>query len=435
MQDLTLVGVHDDGEHLVLAGPDGQRYRGPGRRAAAGRRPARPRPARAAADRADRRAAPARHPGPDPGRAAPPRRSPTRPACRSSTSGATRARCSPSASSWPGRRGPSGSAAARGGTPGSYPTLDELVAARLAAREVDPDAAAWDAWRDDDGTWIVRLTFSAGGRERRADWTYDVAAAARHAPRRRGPLAHRRAAAREPRCRGAAPSPPCGTARCGRADAPRARARLRRRGRRRRPPGRRRPRRRPAPAAAPRSTCSTPCASAAGAGQLRARRRRRADEPADALEIAVDQLRVRAEALGEPPAAHPPRSRPAQLEDAELLALPEAPAPPHGSHPAPPSGSHPRRTRRLPPSAVGPAVVAPASGSARTSVPQTAPVARPAVADTSAPARPASLQHAEAGPAGPRRRRRPGPDRRPVRRSRRASVPSWDDIVFGSRRD
>src|SRR5512135_32558 len=27
MQDLTLVGVHDDGEHLVLSGPDGQKYR------------------------------------------------------------------------------------------------------------------------------------------------------------------------------------------------------------------------------------------------------------------------------------------------------------------------------------------------------------------------------------------------------------------------
>src|SRR4051812_50040957 len=26
MHDLTLVGVHDDGEHLVLVGSDGQRY-------------------------------------------------------------------------------------------------------------------------------------------------------------------------------------------------------------------------------------------------------------------------------------------------------------------------------------------------------------------------------------------------------------------------
>src|SRR5689334_23999177 len=26
MHDLTLVGVHDDGEHLLLAGSDGQRY-------------------------------------------------------------------------------------------------------------------------------------------------------------------------------------------------------------------------------------------------------------------------------------------------------------------------------------------------------------------------------------------------------------------------
>ncbi len=27
MQELSLVGLHDDGEHLVLAGPEGERFR------------------------------------------------------------------------------------------------------------------------------------------------------------------------------------------------------------------------------------------------------------------------------------------------------------------------------------------------------------------------------------------------------------------------
>ena len=143
----------------------------------------------------------------------------------------------------------------------------------------------------------------------------------------------------------------------------------------------------------------------------------------DPLERAVDQLRVRAEALGEPPAAHPPRSRPEQLEDAELLALPELP--PGQPAPAEPAG----QARSSPPA---PARPAPATrregGPPATTVPSPSPAravtgSRPGVGHR-APTDPLDLDAAAET------------DRTSAsRRTRRASVPSWDDIVFGSRRD
>jgi hypothetical protein len=269
------------------------------------------------------------------------------------------------------------------GAPGSWPTLDELVAQRLAAREVDAATASWDAWRT-DGTWFIRLSFPAAGRERRAEWSYDVqlrhvtplddearwfvdevspAAAAGPLP---GP--GRRALAPVRDARGV----PLGS---GPGDGP-----VRERVYDVEADGGLRPveDERAGAAAATVDLLDT----------LRERRGRRqwlpdpaddSDTP-DALERAVDQLRVRAEALGDPPPAHPPRSRPDQLEDAEVLALPDAPA---ASQPAP---------QRVP---------APAG------IPQ------PSL----------DLDAAAEG------------ERSPSRRARRASVPSWDDIVFGSRRD
>ena len=68
MQDLRLIGVHEDGHHLLLADADGGRYRLTPRRGAASRGPPRPAPARPAADRDRGRAAAARGAGPDPPR-------------------------------------------------------------------------------------------------------------------------------------------------------------------------------------------------------------------------------------------------------------------------------------------------------------------------------------------------------------------------------
>lgn len=53
------------------------------------------------------------------------------------------------------------------------PALEQMVAERLAARQASPDTA-WDAWRRSDGTWALELTFSAAGRTRQAHWVVDL---------------------------------------------------------------------------------------------------------------------------------------------------------------------------------------------------------------------------------------------------------------------
>ena len=58
----------------------------------------------------------------------------------------------------------------------SAPTLSARVSQRLSGRGVDPGAAEWDAARSTEGDWTVILTFPAGGRERQARWSFDVPA-------------------------------------------------------------------------------------------------------------------------------------------------------------------------------------------------------------------------------------------------------------------
>src|SRR5699024_9775615 len=53
------------------------------------------------------------------------------------------------------------------------PSLLDVVTERLAAREATGDTA-WDAWRRQDGTWTLELSFSAGGRTRQAHWVADL---------------------------------------------------------------------------------------------------------------------------------------------------------------------------------------------------------------------------------------------------------------------
>ena len=60
------------------------------------------------------------------------------------------------------------------GTRGSAPeTLAERVGERLKDRGVDRDAAEWDSSRDEEGTWTLTMTFAAGGRQRTASWRYE----------------------------------------------------------------------------------------------------------------------------------------------------------------------------------------------------------------------------------------------------------------------
>jgi hypothetical protein len=58
----------------------------------------------------------------------------------------------------------------------SAPTLSARVSQRLSGRGVDPESADWDSARGTEGDWTIILTFPAGGRERQARWSFDVQA-------------------------------------------------------------------------------------------------------------------------------------------------------------------------------------------------------------------------------------------------------------------
>ena len=62
-----------------------------------------------------------------------------------------------------------------GSSGGSAPTLSARVTERLKARDVEVTDASWDSWRTEGGPWTVVLTFAAGGRQRQASWSFDLA--------------------------------------------------------------------------------------------------------------------------------------------------------------------------------------------------------------------------------------------------------------------
>src|ERR1019366_5983703 len=175
MQDLQPIGVHEDGEHLLLTGADGERFQMPiddALRAAIRRdRPRlgqlqievdgglRPRDVQAliragsSADEVARRAGWTvekvhRYEGPIL-------------AEREHVAGlAQRARLR-------SRTGLSSSTSA--------PTLSARVTERLKGRDVEVSDASWDSWRTEGGPWTVVLTFAAGGGQRQASWSFDLA--------------------------------------------------------------------------------------------------------------------------------------------------------------------------------------------------------------------------------------------------------------------
>ena len=174
MRDLRLIGVQEDGQHLLLSDSEGERFRvqldEPLRAAARRDRPRlgqlqieidggmRPREVQAlirgglsAEEVADRSGWPVekvrRYEGPIL-------------AEREYVAGLARA---------VRLRGRSASGA-------SAPTLSARTSQRLSGRGVDPASAEWDAARSTEGDWTVILTFPAGGRERQARWSFDVQA-------------------------------------------------------------------------------------------------------------------------------------------------------------------------------------------------------------------------------------------------------------------
>lgn len=373
MDNIELVGVHDDGEHLVLAGPDGSRFllaideplRAAVRRDRArlgqlqiaidgSLRPkeiqSRIRAGMSAQELAEASGLPLEHVLRYEG-----------PVMAEREHVADRARAT---------------AVQRSGS--SSTSLDDLVSQRLAARGVGGDRT-WDAWREDAGDWVVQVAFTAGGRARTGQWRYEPDAAhlepmddeARWltAPtEQEGPLGGgaRRLSAVKVQEKVYDVEADGGVRQVEAANPPRDR-------------------------------------TVDLLDALRGRRGRRqpvleGDEEPTQGDL-VDELLEDADA---PPPAHPPASRPDEAVDAEVLALPE---PDDATDEADPAPADP------------------------------------------APADPAPIDLTDAGPHVDGEHGEHGDEasdggatgsRRQVRargRQRRATVPSWDDIVFGARKD
>ncbi|MGV9802970.1 septation protein SepH [Mycobacterium sp. NPDC003449] len=55
-------------------------------------------------------------------------------------------------------------------------TLQETVSTALVARGLDPDMTSWDAWRNEDSRWTVRLTWKAGRSDIQAHFRFSPGA-------------------------------------------------------------------------------------------------------------------------------------------------------------------------------------------------------------------------------------------------------------------
>ena len=168
MSELTLVGLDEDGEHVVLEGPDGQRFRvriDEALRAAVRRD--RPQLELARADAAG---------------TLPPREIQARVRAGETAEEIADASGTPVDVV---RRYDGPVLAERqyvaeqargtriGHDPGA-PVLGDLVTDRLATRAVR--SITWDAFRQGAGPWTVEVRFEVGGSERSARWSYDGAA-------------------------------------------------------------------------------------------------------------------------------------------------------------------------------------------------------------------------------------------------------------------
>ena len=172
MQDLRLIGVHEDGEHLLLSDADGGRFR-------------------VRVDEPLRTAV--RHDRPRLGQQQIEADAALRPrdvqalirAGSSAEEVAERSGWSvdkvrryegPIVAEREHVAGLSRGVRVRGRSSGAgAPTLSVRVGERLKGRGVDPSAASWDAWREEGGPWTVVVTFAAGGRQRQASWHFDLA--------------------------------------------------------------------------------------------------------------------------------------------------------------------------------------------------------------------------------------------------------------------
>ncbi|GAA3757956.1 hypothetical protein HDA32_001852 [Spinactinospora alkalitolerans] len=265
----------------------------------------------------------------------------------------------------------------RQGESSTGPALGDLVADRIGRHQLETGDAVWDSWKREDNAWQLKLTFLAGGEEHLAHWVYE--------PRRRCVTPNDEEAVRfsSPEAEGPLDLGPASAnvtpfvPRRQSAREPQAPAEA--------PPAR----------PAPPQVTETPPPPA---------------PPAQPARIPVTPERARpAPAEPEAPTAaapHPPAERP-RSEPRPAADAPSAP-------PAPPERPAKRQTER------------PAAKPAEQPAPPQRPNA-PAAERAPGEQRTPPLPAAAAGGGNPQPARRKG-------RSRRASVPSWDEIMFGSKK-
>jgi hypothetical protein len=288
-------------------------------------------------------------------------------------------------------------------TPG--PRLGDIVGVRLTELGADPEDAQWDSRKHGDGSWQVQLAFRAGGRPHIAEWLFD--------PRRRHVAPADDNAARLSLPDAEVP-PPAGGSLTAATVTPIRRPAF--------PPQRATPGSGPAPAPGSRP-----------------------EPPSEPVEESVPEpVRVAAQAASRggsgPTAPVPPRapvSRPPAASEPSAASAPPVPAAQVPAAPsAPPTaGDEPPAAGRPGRHAAGQATPAPARPAAPVE-PKAAPQ-RPAAPASEPAASAPSEPQGQPGPAAEEQR----PDEPPARsrgkkaqRGRRASVPSWDEIMLGNSR-
>ncbi len=267
-------------------------------------------------------------------------------------------------------------------TPG--PRLGEIVAERLAALGTDPEDAQWDAKKRGDGSWLVELTFTSAGRSHVANWVFD--------PRRRHVLPADDNAARMS-LPGVEPLQPAAS----------------------------RPGEATVTQLAPRLTASH---GGAGLGSL----------PNGTPGPSADGW-TRHERPG---AARPPVPQPApaplpQAPPAPVARPPvpqPAPAPLPQAPPAPVAAEARGEVPRPPTAQKGP--LSPSVPQQPAQAPEVAPAQAPEVAAAEAAIPPTPDEPAQAPPEPVAEQA--GRQGRKAARGKRSSVPSWDEIMFGSSR-
>ena len=281
-------------------------------------------------------------------------------------------------------------------------SLDDAVAAKLAAHGVDPETVRWDARRRTDGGWVVSAAYRGGSRDRSASFRYD------------------------PHTRTAMPDDDDARWIAGETTGP--------------------GRGRPGPAG-PRALAPADEFDAMVAAELAAAGQTHGPEG-----IGRDGAPLAPDPLAPVPAADRGGDR-GEQEDEETIDVPfagrwpEMPAPAAEAQAVPAPADRPRPLPSRP-RAFGRRERTPSRPQGEPAVPAASAEPEPEPAEPTAPAQPAAAQPTPAQPVQPAAEPAPvqpaaaeqrdgagGGQRPAAARNRRQAVPSWDEIMFGRKGD